>query len=47
DNGDGCTASCIIEDCGDGIVQGIEQCDDGNAVNNDGCQNNCRFPPPA
>jgi cysteine-rich repeat protein len=30
--------------CGDGIVQAGEQCDDGNAVNTDGCSNVCRLP---
>ena len=29
--------------CGDGIRQGSEQCDDGNTVNGDGCDNNCTF----
>lgn len=27
--------------CGDGIVAGLEQCDDGNNVNNDGCSSTC------
>ena len=27
--------------CGNGIKEGAEQCDDGNAVNGDGCDNNC------
>jgi cysteine-rich repeat protein len=27
--------------CGDGIVEGTEQCDDGNQVNGDGCENDC------
>ena len=30
--------------CGDGTTNGAEQCDDGNAVDNDGCSNLCRFP---
>ena len=30
--------------CGDHVVnQGTEQCDDGNSVNGDGCDNNCTF----
>lgn len=29
--------------CGDGIVNGSEQCDDGNSVNNDSCTNSCTF----
>lgn len=27
--------------CGDGSVGGVEQCDDGNAVNTDACKNDC------
>ena len=30
--------------CGDALVQGSEQCDDGNAVDTDGCTNKCQFP---
>ncbi len=29
--------------CGDGVKQGDEQCDDGNAVNGDGCSATCRL----
>lgn len=29
--------------CGDGVVQHPEQCDDGNYLRGDGCENNCRF----
>ncbi|CAD8078874.1 unnamed protein product [Paramecium primaurelia] len=29
---------CIL-DCGDGLILGAEQCDDGNSLNNDGCTN--------
>ena len=29
--------------CGDGVRNGIEQCDDGNTVNLDGCDSACRF----
>lgn len=32
---------CIINDCGDGIVQTSEQCDDGNILDGDGCAANC------
>ena len=28
--------------CGDTVVAGAEQCDDGNNVNGDGCDNNCK-----
>ena len=27
--------------CGDGVVDGNEQCDDGNTVSNDGCSSTC------
>jgi cysteine-rich repeat protein len=30
--------------CGNGITEAIEQCDDGNTNNNDGCSNSCRTP---
>jgi cysteine-rich repeat protein len=33
--------------CGNGVVEGSEQCDDGNTNNNDGCRNNCTRPPRA
>jgi cysteine-rich repeat protein len=29
--------------CGDGVREGTEQCDDGNTVNLDGCDSECRF----
>jgi cysteine-rich repeat protein len=38
DCGGPCSA-CVV--CGDGVVEGAEQCDDGNAVNNDTCSNAC------
>jgi alpha-tubulin suppressor-like RCC1 family protein len=28
--------------CGDGLVEGGEHCEDGNSVNGDGCDNDCR-----
>jgi cysteine-rich repeat protein len=31
----------IVRGCGDGITAGEEECDDGNDVNGDGCDNNC------
>ncbi|MFO0660896.1 MAG: proprotein convertase P-domain-containing protein [Polyangiaceae bacterium] len=36
-----CTSGVCIA-CGDGITAGSEQCDDGNSVNGDGCDNNCK-----
>ncbi len=37
---DGCTDACKSL-CGDGIVHGTEQCDDGNTKANDGCDATC------
>jgi cysteine-rich repeat protein len=34
-------ADCQIAPCGNGLVQGAEQCDDGNTVNGDGCSSTC------
>ena len=43
-DGDGCTSNCIIEICGDGVINngGIEECDDGNLVDLDGCSSTCK-----
>jgi cysteine-rich repeat protein len=38
-----CRLDCTY--CGDGIRQAGEDCDDGNAVNGDGCETNCRLSP--
>ncbi|MCA9770837.1 MAG: DUF4215 domain-containing protein [Myxococcales bacterium] len=42
-NDDGCSATCLIEECGDGIVQPSlgETCDDGNTAGGDGCAGDC------
>jgi fibro-slime domain-containing protein len=51
--GDGCSPLCqkepictagegCVSDCGDGIVIGAEECDDGNTRNLDGCDENCK-----
>jgi fibro-slime domain-containing protein len=39
-----CAAGCVLGPrCGDGIVQTPqEKCDDGNKINNDGCDNDCQ-----
>jgi cysteine-rich repeat protein len=44
-NGDGCSAQCKIERCGDGFIQpGLgETCDDGNTENGDGCSATCQI----
>ncbi len=36
-----CTLACKNAKCGDGFKQGTEACDDGNAVNGDGCNSDC------
>ncbi|HEY2774700.1 MAG TPA: DUF4215 domain-containing protein [Candidatus Binatia bacterium] len=42
-SGDGCSSTCVLEFCGDGVVNdgGKEQCDDGNTSDADFCKNNC------
>ncbi len=35
--------TCVAAKCGDGIVTAPEECDDGNAVNGDGCDTDCMF----
>lgn len=40
------TGSAVCESiCGDGIVTGIEQCDDGNGADGDGCSASCEVEP--
>ncbi|MFT4702347.1 MAG: cysteine-rich repeat protein [Bradymonadia bacterium] len=43
DSGDGCSAICSTEFCGDAVIQpGLDEfCDDGNDISNDGCSNTC------
>ncbi len=33
--------ACSVVECGDGVVQGLETCDDGNAIAQDGCELDC------
>ncbi len=40
-DGDGCSAACQFEWCGNGIADGEEACDDGNDVDLDACRNDC------
>lgn len=44
---DGCSALCVIEECGDGVTQGGlgETCDDGNTNAGDGCDASCIIEP--
>ena len=49
-----CTAGCVdngnninwefLNECGDGVIGGSEQCDDGDSDNFDVCPNDCQFP---
>ncbi len=44
-DGDGCTAKCQKNVCGDGVLHtGVEQCDDGNTKNGDACPSDCKLP---
>lgn len=36
------SVTCPIAVCGDGIVDGDEECDDGNGIDADGCRSDCR-----
>jgi len=40
--GETCRADCTF--CGDGHLDAGEQCDDGNEINGDGCNNDCTSP---
>ena len=44
-SGDGCSATCHDEFCGDGEVTGTEWCDDGNTADGDGCAADCSLEP--
>jgi cysteine-rich repeat protein len=35
--GDGCSPTCQLEHCGDGVINPFEECDDMNSINDDGC----------
>ncbi len=41
DGGDGCSATCDFEVCGDNILAAGEECDDSNLDNGDGCSETC------
>jgi cysteine-rich repeat protein len=38
---------CAGEFCGNAVVEGVEECDDGNQINNDGCTSGCSLTPPS
>src|SRR5688572_10028727 len=44
--GDGCSAVCRIESCGNGITEAVngEECDDGDTNDLNACRNNCQTP---
>ncbi|MBL8788040.1 MAG: hypothetical protein JNJ59_24310, partial [Deltaproteobacteria bacterium] len=48
---DGCffmtsdTRTTVCDDCGNGVLEGAETCDDGNRTDNDGCNANCKREP--
>jgi len=42
-NGSGYTGMAYVPGCGDGLIQMGEECDDSNAIGNDGCSAACRF----
>ena len=41
-SGDGCSAVCVTEICGDGKLDEGERCDDGNISSEDGCSDLCQ-----
>lgn len=41
-----CTRTITIPTCGNGATNAGEECDDGNSVNNDSCNNSCQNNPP-
>ncbi len=41
--GESCEASACAVRCGDGVVGGSEECDDGNTVDGDGCSATCQY----
>lgn len=40
--GDGCDENCVVETCGNGVVQSGEDCDDSGTAAGDGCDENCK-----
>jgi len=42
-DGDNCDAICRIEECGNGVVDFGEKCDDGNMIDGDNCDAICRI----
>ena len=46
-SGDGCSDTCLIEFCGDAVIEAVlgEECDDGNMISGDGCSDTCLIEP--
>jgi cysteine-rich repeat protein len=42
---DACRTTCVLPRCGDNIQDSDEECDDGNAINSDGCSSDCKVEP--
>ncbi len=40
-----CTDNGCTSSCGDGLIIGEEQCDDGNGISGDGCSETCQQEP--
>jgi cysteine-rich repeat protein len=40
----GCTSSLLDNCCGNGQLEGSEECDDGNLTPSDGCESDCKLP---
>ena len=32
---------CVLKSCGNGVIDNVEECDDGNMLPGDGCNFNC------
>ncbi len=45
EDGDGCSSTCVHEECGDGDIDLGETCDDDNHSPNDGCSKTCQTEP--
>ena len=41
-DGDGCSSTCQLSSCGDGVVDSGEGCDDGGTLDGDGCSSTCQ-----
>jgi len=44
DSNTGCTESVVLDCCGNNLLEGDEECDDGNLSDGDGCESDCKLP---